>query len=64
MRRQGRTLALEAWAAALRRAVEELAAEGVHLDHAGEVSSEPLGTAWGWEDEAPALARRQAEYMY
>ena len=47
------------WAAALRRAVEELAAEGVHLDHAGEVSSEPPATAWGWEDEAPALAQRQ-----
>ena len=39
--------------------MEELAAEGVHLDHAGEVSSEPPATAWGWEDEAPALAHRQ-----
>ena len=43
------------WAVALRRAVEELAAEGVHLGHAGEVSSEPPATAWGWEDEAPFL---------
>ena len=47
------------WAAALRRAREELAGEGVHLGHAGEVSSEPPATASGWEDEAPALARRQ-----
>ena len=47
------------WASALRSALEELAAEGVHLDHAGEVSTEPPATAWGWEDGAPALAQRQ-----
>ena len=49
----------KAWAAALRGAVEELAAEDVHLDHAGKVSKEPPAEVWGWEDEAPALAQRQ-----
>jgi len=47
------------WAAALRAAGEELASEGVHLDQAGMVSSEPPAQPWGWEDDAPALAQRQ-----
>ena len=37
----------KAWAAALRRAVEELAAEDVHLDHAGKVSKELPAEVWG-----------------
>ena len=49
----------KSWATALRGALQEFAAEGVHLDHAGEVTTEPPATAWGWEDEAPALAQRQ-----
>ena len=48
-----------AWAAALRRATEELAAEGAHLDHAGVVCSAEPAAAWAWENEAPALAHRQ-----
>ena len=47
------------WAASLRQAVADLAAEGVHLDHAGAVSAEAPAEPWGWEDEAPALAQRQ-----
>ena len=47
------------WAAALREAVAELAAEGVHLDQAGQVSGEPPAQPWSWEDGAPALAQRQ-----
>ena len=47
------------WATALRDAVAELAAEGVHLDQAGAVAPEPGATPWGWEDNAPALAQRQ-----
>ena len=53
------TVGPKAWAAALRGAVEELAADGVHLDHAGAVSGEAPAEVWGWEDEAPALAQRQ-----
>ena len=48
-----------AWAAALRRATEDLATEGVHLDHAGVVCSAEPAAAWAWENEAPALAHRQ-----
>ena len=47
------------WAAALRDAVVELAAEGVHLDQAGAVTLEPGAQPWGWEDNTPALAQRQ-----
>ena len=47
------------WAVSLRAATAELAAEGVHLDAAGGVTSEGPATAWGWEDEAPALEQRQ-----
>ena len=47
------------WAAALRTAVEDLAAEGVHLDQAGQVSGVAPAQPWGWEDDAPALAQRQ-----
>ena len=47
------------WAAALREAVAELAAEGVHLDQAGQVSGVPPAQPWNWEDGAPALAQRQ-----
>merc|ERR1739841_44833 len=36
-----------------------LAAEGVHLHQAGQVSGEPPAQPWGWEDGAPALAQRQ-----
>ena len=39
--------------------VEKPAAEGVHLDHAGEVSTETPAEVWGWENKAPALAQRQ-----
>ena len=53
------TAGTKAWAVALRGAVEELAADGVHLDHAGAVSGEPPAEVWGWEDGAPALAQRQ-----
>ena len=35
------------WAGALRESVEELAAEGVHLDHTGSVGSEPPAVPWG-----------------
>ena len=47
------------WAAALRAAVEELAAEGVHLDQAGTVTAERPAQPWGWDDDAPALPRWQ-----
>ena len=47
------------WAVSLRQAVAALAAEGVHLDHAGQVCAEPPAQPWGWEDGAPALAQRQ-----
>ena len=46
------------WAVSLRAAVAELAAEGVHLDAAGGVTSEEPAEPWAWEDEAPALAQR------
>ena len=50
----------EGWAAALREAAEELAAEDVYLDHTGAVSSEePAQPWWGWADGTPALAQRQ-----
>ena len=47
------------WAAALREAVAELAAEGVYVDQAGQVVGEAPAQPWGWEDGAPALAQRQ-----
>ena len=53
------TTGTASWAAALRAAVGELAAEGVHVDQAGQVSGEPPAQPWGWEDGAPALAQRQ-----
>ena len=53
------TTGTASWAAALREAVAELAAEGVHLDQAGQVSGEPPAQPWGWEDNAPALSQRQ-----
>ena len=53
------TTGAASWAAALRAAVGELAAEGVHVDQAGQVSGEPPAQPWGWEDGAPALAQRQ-----
>ena len=50
------------WAVSLRRAEEELAAEGVHLDQAGEVVPEEPAAAWGWEDGTPALDQRQRHF--
>ena len=47
------------WAGALHESVEELAAEGVHLDHTGSVGAEPPALPWRWDDSAPALAQRQ-----
>ena len=47
------------WAVALRDALQELATEGVHLDQAGTVSSDPPLHSWNWEDAASALAQRQ-----
>ena len=49
----------EGWAVALREATEELAAEGVYLDHTGTVSGEEPAQPWGWADGTPALAQRQ-----
>ena len=49
----------EGWAVALREATEELAAEGVYLDHTGTVSGEEPAQPWGWADGTPALAQWQ-----
>ena len=47
------------WAAALREAVAEPAAVGVHLDQVGQLSGENPAQPCSWEDGAPALAQRQ-----
>ena len=49
----------QSWAASLKQAAAELAADGVHLDQAGVVTPDPPATPWAWEDGAPALEGRQ-----